>query len=130
MKNHSFLGYVYLLESNGLYKIGYSNHPETRLRRLMTGSACQITIVHTIYTALFREIEHRLHNRFWKKRVHGEWFALDESDVTYIKELDRYGCTKAMRERNEEYRRKAMTQPLGPEIILTRAEQAVFDSLA
>lgn len=100
MKTHSWKGYLYLLESNGLYKIGYSTEPETRLRRLQTGSACPIKIVHTIRTGIYREIERQLHARFWRKRLHGEWFVLDDTDVAYIKELDHLGVSKVARDRN------------------------------
>lgn len=89
----SLYGYIYLLESNGLFKIGYSHKPKARLTRLQTGSPCPIRLVHTIRTAHYKAVEQQLHNEFAEKRVHLEWFALDGEDIERIKRLDAYGRT-------------------------------------
>lgn len=91
--SNSLYGYIYLLESNGLYKIGYSHEPRARLTRLQTGSPCPIRLVHTIRTVHYKAVEQQLHNEFAEKRVHREWFALDGPDVERIKRLDAYGRT-------------------------------------
>lgn len=93
--------YIYLLESNGLYKIGYSVSPQTRLTRLQTGSPCPIRLVHTIRTVHFKNVEHALHIRFAGKRVHREWFALTDNDVAVIMSMDAYGRTPEENEAQE-----------------------------
>lgn len=35
----------------------------------------------------FPDLESQLHVRFKDKRLRGEWFRLDEDDLTYIKSL-------------------------------------------
>lgn len=87
------LRYVYLLESDGLYKIGFARDPNTRRKRLQTGSPKPIRIVHTIRTWHYRHVEEKLHDHFDDKRVRGEWFALDADDVAYFKTLDSFGKT-------------------------------------
>lgn len=91
--SHEWYGYIYLFESQGLYKIGRSHTPAIRRRRLQTGSPTPIRTVHTLKTVFHKWIEQQLHSRFADKRVRGEWFALTDEDVAYIKSLTRSGRT-------------------------------------
>lgn len=75
---------VYLFHdpASGLYKIGWSLKPENRKRTL----ASQTPLIRIIKTwpGTVRNDEWRLHQRFGDKRVHGEWFSLDETAVGII----------------------------------------------
>lgn len=68
-------------ESTGHIKIGRtSNGIETRLRALQSCSAEQLRLVGIIED----DVEHELHSRFHKQRLHGEWFRVDRHLRTFM----------------------------------------------
>ena len=75
-------GYIYLMfdPRTDTYKIGISTNVETRYKRLRT-DAPQLQLLHTVESFKMRDDEYLLHSHFRKKRLTGEWFALDESDL-------------------------------------------------
>jgi len=77
---------VYILESNGYYKIGYSNKKlSQRIRILQTGNPLEIRLVMIIYPrSTPRREEKRLHIEYANKKMRGEWFALDNGDLNNI----------------------------------------------
>lgn len=83
------IGYIYLLEWNGFYKIGFAYDVERRVRQLSTLP----TVINTIHTIRVqketpRTLEYWLHAKFAEHRVTGygarEWFSLPEESVTWI----------------------------------------------
>lgn len=77
-------GYVYLFRAeNGVYKIGSSKDPTARLQGFAT-LPFGLDLIHQMPSNDPRWVERMLHKRFALKRVRGEWFALDERDVTAI----------------------------------------------
>lgn len=79
-------GYVYLVKSGKLYKIGYTENHWRRKSELHKQTSEGITEVHTIAAiddAL--GIEKYWHERFAEKRQHGEWFALSTEDISAFK---------------------------------------------
>lgn len=73
--------FVYVLESAGIYKIGYTTNP--KLRVLAIRSANPSTKLIAIYLAS-RDDETALHLMFKSKRVSNEWFLLTDTDLQYI----------------------------------------------
>lgn len=69
-------------DNTGLYKIGKSENPEKRIEQLACGNPT-INLCFTINA----DIENELHQRFAKKRKHGEWFKLSKEDIESIKSL-------------------------------------------
>jgi len=81
-------GYVYLLQSpSENYKIGYSATPEDRVKTFKNTLPFEVEYICLIPTDNMRKLEGELHDRFEDRRVEGEWFALTENDVAYIKLL-------------------------------------------
>ena len=83
-------GYVYLLkdvEVSGRYKIGMTTNPQQRMGNFGVKLPFQTELIHLFYTDDCRRDERQLHERFAQKRRGGEWFALNDSDVAYIKRL-------------------------------------------
>jgi hypothetical protein len=79
---------VYLLQSpSAYYKIGRTKSPETRLKSLGVTLPFEIELTALIPTDDMYILEQSLHERYASKRANGEWFALDSSDVEYIKGL-------------------------------------------
>lgn len=77
-------GFIYLMESGGLYKIGKAVCVETRYKELVLMTPHELVILHRIKTDDSYGIETYWHKRFGEKRVKGEWFRLDEEDVKVI----------------------------------------------
>lgn len=79
-----FPGYVYLMkDASGSYKIGATANLDKRLEQLKSANP-------TIELVKFAEsrdpmaLERQLHAYFREKRGHGEWFGLDECDISEI----------------------------------------------
>lgn len=70
---------VYLIKAAGLYKIGYSSNLPQRLKALQSATADKLEIVASWPGSLITE--HRAHQKFASKRVHGEWFELNDQDL-------------------------------------------------
>lgn len=83
-------GYVYIIKSNGLYKIGRATNLDGRLAQLRT-AAPFLQEIHTIRSREFRELEAWLHWHFRDKRIAGEWFTLNGDDLEFIKSVDGHG---------------------------------------
>ena len=77
-------GYVYLICDPGqdTYKIGVTRDlAQKRLKRLQTGNASELHIIHSVYATYPFRLETILHNKFKHKRATGEWFYLNQDDI-------------------------------------------------
>ncbi len=83
--------YVYLLHdsASGLYKIGFTKHPDQRILDIEHEFNVDLDYVCTIETDNMRRLEEELHKKYAKKRLEGEWFDLDEAEVEYITGLSK-----------------------------------------
>ncbi len=85
------IGCVYVINAAGTkhYKIGFSSTPGTddRIRQLQTGNANDLECVLELPTFHYRYIEKFLHIVFKSKRIRGEWFKLNQSDLKMIKQI-------------------------------------------
>ena len=78
---------IYLIssETNGkkLYKIGITKRAiEVRMKELKTGNAADLSIVDSFQSKWATKIEANLHRLFRPKKISGEWFDLDEEDLS------------------------------------------------
>lgn len=81
-------GYVYLLKSaSGEYKIGHTTNPEHRFKTFDVKLPFKVSFEHLILCEDRRALESELHLKFKTKRINGEWFALTDADIEYIKSL-------------------------------------------
>ena len=78
-------GFVYLLKSGKYYKIGKTNSVDRRQYEIGLHLAEAMQPIHSIETDDPSGIEAYWHNRFKSKRLNGEWFDLDLSDVKAFK---------------------------------------------
>lgn len=84
-------GFVYLLQSpTSAYKIGRTKDPQSRMKTFGIQLPFEVEYACLIETPDMYDLESRLHSRFAKKRINGEWFNLTNDDVEYIKSL---ACT-------------------------------------
>lgn len=80
-------GFVYILHSGGSFKIGRTNDLGKRITQISPIMPHPVELVHSIKSEDCLELESRLHEHFSSKRLNGEWFALTQEDVEYIKSL-------------------------------------------
>ncbi len=79
--------WVYIFESLGLYKIGFSRDYEQRLEGMRTSNPHDIKL-HSVYRVPnARAYEAKLHSIFNPKRVAREWFQLDSIDIELVERL-------------------------------------------
>jgi predicted XRE-type DNA-binding protein len=84
-------GVVYILgsaRSEGLYKIGRTLDVTKRIASLNCGSPDPLCLVHSILTNDPISAERILHKKYDVKRTKGEWFALNDMDIKFIKTLN------------------------------------------
>jgi hypothetical protein len=77
--------YTYILESNGIYKIGVTQDIPKRIKSLQVGNPHPIRLLDYMISSAGPSCEHQIHLHFRHRRVSGEWFALNEADITTIR---------------------------------------------
>jgi hypothetical protein len=67
----------------GLYKIGWSNNVDKRMKNLVK-LPFDIRMIHKIKTGTPKELEASIHERYKDVRVNGEWFSLTEDMLSEL----------------------------------------------
>ena len=77
------MGIIYLLTNGSQhFKIGITKYSaEIRIKSLQTGNGDTISVVSEFESKYNNRIESALHQRYSSKRLKGEWFTLEVSDV-------------------------------------------------
>ncbi len=82
------VGYVYLLQSpSKFYKIGHTANYKERIHTFNVKLPFEVEYIALIESNNMFKLENELHTKYDGKRGNGEWFALDNDDVEYIKSL-------------------------------------------
>ncbi len=76
--------YLYLLKADKFYKIGVASNVKSRIKTLQTGCMYKIDLVSKWELDKPVVEERKLHKIFSSKRVHGEWFKLNNNDINDI----------------------------------------------
>ena len=74
-------GFVYILHSNGAYKIGHAKIVDKRIEKISPALPYPVELEIAISTDDRYALEKELHERYKSKRLNGEWFALDHLDL-------------------------------------------------
>ena len=80
-------GYIYLIKSRDLYKIGRTISPRSRFKTYRTENPHGIELIHQFQSADYINAEAELLEKFAIKKVKNEWFSLNKKDVQFIKSL-------------------------------------------
>lgn len=90
LRSYEYGQYVYVIQDldvTGMFKIGKTHYPEKRILDFGVHLPFNVGIVHIIPTDNMNRLERTLHRKFAVKRVRGEWFDLDPSDIEYIRSI-------------------------------------------
>ena len=85
---------VYIIKRDNEYKVGYSKHPEKRLKQLQTGNGQRLELL-KVYNGgkeLERKIQDKLRSHIIGKQSNlvGEWFKISDKWLNVILfEIDR-----------------------------------------
>jgi len=80
-------GYVYLLKSGGLYKIGRAENFKQRLGFYKTENPFNVEVIAQFYVEDSIKTERLLLDTFKNKKVKGEWFNLNDKDIQKFQKL-------------------------------------------
>lgn len=82
--------YVFKLIGTDYYKIGMTKNESVkdRLKTIKTYSPFEIEVTSVIKTKNAFALEKQLHEKFYSKRVNGEFFELTKGDIFYLKKLE------------------------------------------
>ncbi|MND34960.1 hypothetical protein D3C81_212980 [compost metagenome] len=80
-------GYVYVIRSKLGFKIGKTIHLKARTRLFEVKLPFPISLEHYAWFEDYTYAERSLHITYQSKRLEGEWFDLDVSDLEHIKTL-------------------------------------------
>jgi len=84
------ISYLYVIgpKQNGPVKIGFSAHPEQRLKTLQTSHPDPLVIHHTVKfdSKNIRELEKIIHKEVSHKKTQGEWFNISPQDASLLLE--------------------------------------------
>lgn len=85
--NSPYRGFIYFVRGgNGLVKIGRTSNLERRIRQIEKQCG-RVEVLHTIKTNSDRDHEKMFHFMFRDKRVSGEWFELNASDLSIVEDV-------------------------------------------
>ncbi len=85
--------YIYFIKGDKYIKIGVSVFPWGRLKNLQGGNPKELKLLGIIAKRNLeeaREEEDRLHGKFIRKKIRGEWFNCSKGMEDYIKSMKGY----------------------------------------
>lgn len=86
-------GFIYLLESNGYYKLGRASNLQSRLNSIQVGNPMPVRLLSRAYSFYPEKDEKVMHQMFKDFKVRGEWYKLPKPLVSSII-LDFYNHNK------------------------------------
>lgn len=89
-KLESPAGYVYVIKDvsrTNSYKIGRTNHPETRMNNFGVMLPFETKVIAILKTGDAETLEQRLHHKFAGQHNRGEWYDLSENQILEIQNM-------------------------------------------
>jgi len=80
-------GYIYVIKNGKFYKIGRAKRPKERMKTYKTESPNEIEVILCKKVDDYVETEKALLTLFEDKQHRGEWFELDDRDITKIRTI-------------------------------------------
>lgn len=85
-KEDNTKGYIYLIKSKNLYKIGRAKDIQGRIKTYKTENPFGIRVIFQKVVNDYIKTENKLLKRFKDKQIRGEWFELNKEDILWIKQ--------------------------------------------
>lgn len=79
-------GYIYVIQSNSLYKIGRAKHLQSRMKTYRSENPFGVEVVLQKEVDDYIGEETKLLRKFKNKKYRGEWFRLKQEDLEWIKQ--------------------------------------------
>lgn len=79
-----FVYVIYIDSPERYYKIGMSKHFSSRFSSHQCASPFEVCVACAFFVPNMRMAERQLHAEFAEKRIRGEWFCLNDSDLREI----------------------------------------------
>jgi hypothetical protein len=79
------LGEVYFIKVGDMYKIGATRDLYGRFRNIQVCTPTECVLIHAVKTNDMKTTEKLFHNLYSRAIMRGEWFALSDGDIDYIK---------------------------------------------
>ena len=86
-RNKIIKGYIYIIKSKNLYKIGRAINIRNRVKTYRTENPFGIKVILQQKVNDYIGIETKLLKKFKSKQVKGEWFKLNKQDIEQIKQF-------------------------------------------
>jgi hypothetical protein len=80
-------GYIYLIKSQNLYKIGRAKNIDSRIKKYITENPYEIEVIFKVFVDDYFSEEEKLLKMFESRWIRGEWFSLNDEDVELIKKM-------------------------------------------
>jgi hypothetical protein len=81
------VGYIYVIRSEELYKIGKTKSPTNRIDNYRTENPYPIELLILAKIVDYNRIEEQMLELVYSKQHHGEWFTLSPRDISLFEEL-------------------------------------------
>lgn len=78
-------GFLYVIGSDSLYKIGRTIRPSKRLAALQSSSPIFLKFALVVVVEQVQECEKEMHRLFSRYRTKGEWFKLEEGELSRLR---------------------------------------------
>lgn len=79
--------FIYVTKAAFGCKIGRTTRPELRPLQVTGNAPIELEVLIVKEVSGSREVEKSLHFYFKEKRLRGEWYSLDDSDIAFIRDL-------------------------------------------
>lgn len=76
-----YAGYIYLVKSAGLCKVGRAKRLKSRLKTYKTENPFGVEVLSQVFVEDSIKVEKYFLDKFKDKQVRGEWFKLDKEDI-------------------------------------------------
>lgn len=79
--------YIYITRAPFDCKIGRTTRPDARPLQVAGNAPVMLEVLVVKQVEASRELEKRIHDHYQGKWLRGEWFALDDSDIAFIRDV-------------------------------------------
>jgi hypothetical protein len=84
----AYVGIIYIVQCNDLYKVGFSFNPQSRLLQMSVTNPYDLRIIALLHTQDLTNAENYLHWKLKGRHYCREWFQLTDDDIEWLRNID------------------------------------------